>query len=273
MVKVATWNLWWRYGDWQARQPVITVELRALNADIVGLQEVWHTREHNGAAQLAEALGYQLAFATSPAPDKWQQKLGDASAGIGNAMLSRWPIVQTATVRLPPGEAADEGRIGLHARIETPHGTLPFFTTHLNSGWAQSTIRTQQLATIGRFILEQPPGAFPPLLCGDFNADVDFDEIRAFSGKREALVEGLALLDVWPFLHPLEPGWTWDRRNPHVDATNEPSARIDYVFVGFPADGRTGKPIAAGLFGTEPLNGVWPSDHFGVWVELAAAPN
>ena len=133
-----------------------------------------------------------------------------------------------------------------------------FFTTHLNSGWAQSTIRAQQLATLGRFILEQFPGTFPSLSCGDFNADVDYDEIRAFSGKSDALVSGLAMLDVWQFVHPLEPRWTWDRRNPHADAVNESSARIDYIFIGVPPDALTGKSIAAGLFGAQPHNGLWP---------------
>ena len=37
-VRVATWNLWWRHGDWEARQPAILECLRDLDADIVGWQ-------------------------------------------------------------------------------------------------------------------------------------------------------------------------------------------------------------------------------------------
>lgn len=100
MVKAATWNLWWRYGDWQVRQPVVTAELRSLNADILGLQEVWHTCEENFAEQLARELGYEFAFVASPAPEKWQQKLGAPTVGISNTILSRWPITRTAIIRI-----------------------------------------------------------------------------------------------------------------------------------------------------------------------------
>ena len=40
-VRIATWNLWGRYGPWEARLPVIIENLRAINADILALQEVW----------------------------------------------------------------------------------------------------------------------------------------------------------------------------------------------------------------------------------------
>lgn len=272
MVRLATWNLWWRFGDWRARRPAIGTELRTLQADVIGLQEVWSSPKTNFAEELAQALNYQCVFAPSPLPQKWQNRIGDSSIAIGNAILSRWPIIQTTSIRLPAGEAADEGRMGVMARIGAPGGELPFFTAHLNSGWAQSTIRTQQLTTLGRSMLGQPPAAYPPVLCGDFNADPDFDEIRALSGKRDALAPGLAMIDAWWLLNPRDAGWTWDRRNPHVALTSEPSCRIDYIFVGFPAAGRPGKPLAAGLFGDQPRDGVWPSDHFGVWVDLADGP-
>jgi hypothetical protein len=54
-----------------------------------------------------------------------------------------------------------------------------------------------------------------------------------------------------------------------VAATFEPAGRIDYVFVGFPDGTGRGQPVAARLFGTEPVDGVWSSDHFGVAVDLS----
>ena len=111
-------------------------------------------------------------------------------------------------------------------------------------------------------------GHLPPVLCGDFNATPDFDEVRSISGKRDSLVPNLVLLDAWEFTKPGEPGYTWDQRNPHVEATHEPSARIDYVFVGMASGAGRGKPKNAWLFGDSPIDGVWPSDHFGVCVDL-----
>ena len=40
-MRVATWNLWGRYGPWEARQPIIEDSLRSIDADVVCLQEAW----------------------------------------------------------------------------------------------------------------------------------------------------------------------------------------------------------------------------------------
>ena len=267
-MRVATWNLWWRFGQWEERSRVIRSALADVKFDVCALQEVWHTPEENFAETLASQLGYEFAFAPSPNPGKWQRKINDDQIGIGNAVLSRWPILTTETVRLPDGDADDEGRISLHTRIDTPNGTLPFTSTQLNSGWGQSTIRTQQLRTVGSHIRENMSGDLPPVLCGDFNATPDFDEVRSLSGKRDSLVPDLVLFDAWEFTQPDDPGYTWDQRNPHVEATHEPSARIDYIFVGMASGAGRCKPKSSHLFGDSPIDGVWPSDHFGVYADL-----
>ena len=269
-MKLATWNIWWRFGAWDERRPAIESVLQALDADVIGLQEVWHDDERSYADTLATDLGYHVAFAPSPAPEKWQRRVGDDTFGIGNAVLSRWPIRAGRVERLPAGDAPDEGRVVLHTEVDTPHGTLPFACTHLNSGWGQSSIRRQQLRRAGEVIHAHPPGDFPAVLCGDFNATPDFDEVRAFAGKSEPLVAGLVMWDAWSYLDPHDPGFTWDRTNPYVEATHEPSGRIDYLFVSPPSTDGRGKPIRSGLFGTHAVDGVWPSDHFGVWVDIHA---
>ena len=38
-MRVVTWNLWWRFGPWQERQPAIARSLVELKPDIVCLQE------------------------------------------------------------------------------------------------------------------------------------------------------------------------------------------------------------------------------------------
>lgn len=267
---VATWNLWWRFGDWQARQAAIRTELAALDADIIGLQEIWHDGSASLASWLADELGFHHVLAPSPLPFRWHNETEHEHIGLGNAVLSRWPIQRHEVIRLPSGDAHDEGRVALHTRIDTPHGIVPFAVTHLNAGWAQSSIRRDQLAAACAPLVDRGDGAVPPIFCGDLNADADFDEIRALSGKRDALVPDLVVLDAWNLVHPTEPGWTWDRRNPHVLATHGPSARIDYVFVGYPDEDGAGEPMDVWLFGTKDHDGVWPSDHFGVAATIRA---
>lgn len=40
-VRIATWNLWGRYGPWAARMHPIEASMRAVDADIWAFQEVW----------------------------------------------------------------------------------------------------------------------------------------------------------------------------------------------------------------------------------------
>ena len=57
-VRVASWNVWARYGPWERRAPAIEATLRAVGADIVALQEVWDDGARNQARELAEQIGY-----------------------------------------------------------------------------------------------------------------------------------------------------------------------------------------------------------------------
>ena len=81
-------------------------------------------------------------------------------------------------------------------------------------------------------------------------------------------VPGLVLIDAWRYADPRDPGWTWDARNPHVAATSEPSARIDYVLVGQAGPSGRGHVREARVIGDQPVAGTWPSDHAGVLVDL-----
>ena len=42
-LRVATWNVWGRYGPWERREHAIAETLRALDPDIVVLAEAWQT--------------------------------------------------------------------------------------------------------------------------------------------------------------------------------------------------------------------------------------
>ena len=86
-LRVVTWNLWGRGGPWEARLAGITSTLVAARPDVVALQEVWEEeRGRNQAAVLAEALGFQHVWASRFAID---------GVAVGNAILSRWPIVES----------------------------------------------------------------------------------------------------------------------------------------------------------------------------------
>jgi endonuclease/exonuclease/phosphatase family metal-dependent hydrolase len=270
-IRVVTWNVWWRFGPWRRRREAIGAVLAEAQPDLCGLQEVWANPSEHLAALLADQLGMHWTWTASPAPERWQQRLGDPTMQVGNAILSRWPITDQATQPLPTAGASgdNDGRTVLLARVQTPTGPVPFFTTQLTSTIGQSRVRCQQVASLCRFIAAHAGPGFPPVVTGDLNAEPDADEVRLLGGHKTApVVPGLVLVDAWRYADPMAPGWTWDRGNPYVAATGEPSARIDYVLVGVPTAGGAGRIRSARLIGDRPVNGVWPSDHAGVLTEL-----
>ncbi|WP_376736364.1 endonuclease/exonuclease/phosphatase family protein [Streptomyces broussonetiae] len=270
-----TWNLWWRFGPWEARQKAILGALREVRPDVVGLQEVWSAGGENLAEWLAGELGMHWAWAASGKPERWQRRIGDASVDVGNAVLSRWPVTEQAVLPLPAPDDLDDGRLALHARLAAPGGDIPFFTVHLTSAVHASAVRVRQVRALAAFVAEHRGDTpFPSVVTGDFNAWPDSDEVRAFSGTRTApAVPGQVFLDAWEYADPAAPSATWDMANPYVAATHGPSVRIDYIHVGPPGPNGLGHVHTVHRACDGPVDDVWPSDHAAVVTELADGVN
>ncbi len=262
-MRVLTWNLWWRFGPWEARQPAIAETLRRIDADVVCLQEVWEARDGTSQPRaLADTLGYQYIAAAGLGLDI-------AEESFGNAILSRWPIAGGKARGLPAPEGLDELRSVMRADIDGPNGPFQVFCTHLNWKLDQSAVRRRQVASVCDFIASSADDrSYPPVLCGDFNAEPDADEIRCLTGYSAGPVDGLVFLDSWRVGGDGGPGWTWSRLNPFTASDPEPDRRIDYVFVGYPGEEARGEVLSARVEGVEPVDGVQPSDHYGVSAEI-----
>lgn len=273
-LRVASWNLWARYGDWRRRQDAIISVLSDLAVDICGLQEVWEADDDNQARLIADALGYHWAWTPS----------GQTSDGvtIGNAVISRWPIQRQETLVLPAARAVAEGRTALFTKIRVGTDDVPFFTTHLNSSLSQSAARLAQTVALANFVnTNLEPDDYPPIVTGDFNAEPDSDEIRLFAGQKTApAVPDLSFYDAWAFADPATEGWTCHRRNPANLRIGQHNARIDYIFVGAgalgtpaawrqPITSRRGHIHNTWLAGNGPVPpDIWPSDHAAVVTDL-----
>lgn len=270
-VRVVTWNLWWRFGPWADRREAILAVLRELRPDVVGLQEVWAVDGGENLAEwLARDLGLHWAWAPSPSPERWQRRIGDDTVGIGTAVLSRWPVVERAVLRLPAPRELDDGRLAFHARLDAPGHRVPFFTAHLTSGSRADAVavRREQTAALADFVAAHSHGtAFPPVVTGDFNAAPDSAEVR-FLTRAAPAGPGRPLFDAWDHADPSAPSFTWDGANPYIPPGPVPSARIDHVHVGRPGPGGLGRVRAARRAGDGPVDGVWPSDHAAVVADL-----
>ena len=275
-IRLMTWNLWWRFGAWQDRRHAILHTLREERPDVLALQEVWGSADENLAGWLADELGMEWAWSRSPVQDRWHERNGgDTSVDVGIAVLSRFPILETAERRLPAGDGPDDGKTALHALIDAPGGPLPFFSTHLNSRPEDSAVRCEQVRELAAFVAERVPrGTYPPVVGGDFNAEPDFDEVRLFCGYQTApAVPGLVLIDAWRFADRAADGGTWDISQQGDDGYPYWLSRIDYLHIGLPEAGSGGRVRAVRRSGDRPVDGVWPSDHAAVLTDLDTLPN
>ncbi len=262
-LRVVTWNIWWRFGPWEQRAPAIAATLKALDPDIIALQEVWDDGTDNAAALLAQELGYHYVYVRG----------ADLSGiNMGNAILSRWPILRSERRTLYGAPDADEKRAVIYAEIDGPRGPIPIFTTHLNHLQFHSHIRQKQVTDIAQFIAAQGKQRFPPVLCGDFNADPHSDEIRMLTGQTSVPVAGLVFHDAFDFCNPGVSGYTWDNTNPYVAQVMEPDRRIDYIFTGWHKGRGAGHVTDCRIVGNTAVAGtdgdVWASDHHALLAEL-----
>ncbi|MGH7393494.1 MAG: endonuclease/exonuclease/phosphatase family protein [Candidatus Rokuibacteriota bacterium] len=252
------------WGDDQGleRRLAMTIEtLRALDPDIVGLQEAsagWG--RGNVAERLAAGLGLRHAWAPATSRvivwpfDRLLARMMNFDAGP--AVLSRFPIAASEVHELPScGAARFDPRVALAVQVDTPWGRLPVVSTHTSRDDCQVR-RVGELAQARR-------GALPALVMGDFNSVETSPAIAA-------LTNGAGFVDAFRAANPTAAGATvWQRvRAPGSTVFR----RVDYVFV-VPGR-RVGVHVRASRVvldtpAREPDGTtLWPSDHYGVLAEL-----
>ncbi|HEY4159093.1 MAG TPA: endonuclease/exonuclease/phosphatase family protein [Polyangiaceae bacterium] len=279
-LRVATLNIWNKGGPWLSRLPLIRREIARLDPKILGLQEVLRflpeglehmqpSPQNDQASEIADGLGFHVAFAEA---NDWGRGLK-----FGNALLSRYPIVEERRFVLP-GIESGEQRALLYTLCDTPSGPLPVFVTHLNWKLHHGSVRQRQVAYIVERIDELAPPddkTLPAVLVGDFNAAPDADEIRYLTGLHAIDGKTAYLADAWAYAGS-GPGYTFDRENDYARKAREPSRRIDYIFTRGPDRQFRGEALSADLAfhkaSAEFAEPVWPSDHFGVVADITVEP-
>jgi endonuclease/exonuclease/phosphatase family metal-dependent hydrolase len=246
----------------ESRLAMIIEDLRALDPDLIALQESPVTRRRGDvAARIAQALGFTYVHARATERVFGIRLLGRLIVGAlgfveGPAIVSRFPIVATDVHDLPRCRRWLDPRVVLRADVQTPAGPLVVFSTHTSRDDCQ-TVRVAELA--------QASGDRPAVVMGDLNTSETAPALDAF---REH-----GFVDLFRTANPQAAGATvWQR----IDAPDPTVVRrVDYVFLK-PADGLRADGVSSRIVLNRPRpredGGVlWPSDHYGVFVELGWA--
>lgn len=258
-LRVVTWNVWGRYGQWEERQAAIETVLAERNPDIVCLVESWSSSETTQANLVARRLGFEHDLFTGD----WEQ--GDWVSGIG--LVSRWPV-ELGECRRLRGE--DESGVGemLAVTIRGDRGPVQLFAVMLDYPLHASAVRQAQVRQLAQFICSSTSRRHPVVVCGDFNAGPDSDEIRMLTGRSATAEPGLVFYDAWEVAGDGSAGITWSNRNPLAATALYPDRRFDYVLSAWPRLGGVGHPTHCELLGVVPDNQVQLSDHYGVLADL-----
>jgi endonuclease/exonuclease/phosphatase family metal-dependent hydrolase len=260
-LRVLTWNAWGRFGPWQAREAALLGTLKQIAPDIIALQESWCDRDGaNQAARFADALGYHHVYGGGNfLENDW---------GTGAALLSHWPLERHEYREFPASKPEGWGGAALFASVNGPRGSIPVFSVALDWPPYASALRQASVRHLAAFVHEVAGRSFPALVCGDFNAPPDSDEIRLLTGRSETVAPKFVLFDAWEMAGEGD-GHTWTRNNPWAAPTLLPDKRIDYIFTGWPRpDGGAGHVVRCSIEGVDAVNGVVPSDHYAVCVDL-----
>jgi endonuclease/exonuclease/phosphatase family metal-dependent hydrolase len=252
--------------DLEARLRMSVEQLRALDPDIIGLQEASTSRQRGKVAErLARELGYHyhayaptlFRFFTLEFVNRHVSWLFNFTEGP--AIVSRYPIVAWGFYGLPRCNGYFDPRVLLHATVRTPWGDMGIASTHTSRGFCQAD-RVVEL-------MEERRGVYASVLMGDFNAVEDSIGIRR-------LTHQAGYVDAFRAANPEDPGATVFQaiRAPGPTARR----RVDFVFL-VPGHTVPGRVLSSRVVLNTPgtlENGqvLWPSDHYGVLAELDVFP-
>ncbi|HJY74919.1 MAG TPA: endonuclease/exonuclease/phosphatase family protein [Streptosporangiaceae bacterium] len=259
-IRVVTWNVWGRYGtDFEARQAALEQTLEQTAPDLVCLVEAWRQGESTQPGRVAARLG----LAHHRVVGDWEQE--DWVSGVG--FVSRWPMTEP---RRRPLRAEDGSGFGeaVHVAVAGERGLIQLFAVMLDYPLDGSGLRQHQVRQLVQFIAETASRRDPVVVCGDFNAGPDSDEIRMLTGRSAPAAPGMVFYDAWEVAGDGSPGFTWSNRNPLAAIGLYPDRRFDYIFSAWPRRGGVGHPTRCSLLGVCAPGEQQVSDHYGLAADL-----
>jgi endonuclease/exonuclease/phosphatase family metal-dependent hydrolase len=265
-LRVATLNVWGRYGDWPRRRDVLRQGFEDLQPDLVALQE---TDVNDDYDQVVDIFGTDL--------HRVHQSQRNAE-GRGCSIVSRWPLVEVAEIDLCVTDRVDpDDFVGRSTAVELDHPLGRVVFVNHKPSWRTPVEHERELqAVTAASFIEGLVGdrRVHVVLAGDFDARPETSSVRFWTGRQSLGGTSVHYQDAWEFVQPDHPGHTFTMDNPLIVAESDwstiPARRIDYVLVRCEERGPTLRIADCRRLFDSQVDGVWASDHFGVIADLVS---
>lgn len=237
----------------RAREALIVDEIARDRADVVLLQEVpWTPQTGALVADLARRAGMNWAY---------RRANGNRRAILfeeGDAILSRYPLQDVASVELPWGADFFEHRTAVGATLQTPWGPVRVISTHLSG--EPAAVAAAQVTALRAFADGESLPA--TIIGGDFNAHANTAPMGDLA---------VSWRDVMAEANPSDPGLTCCR-DPEAPADTVLDERIDYLWLRGPGTIVEARRILVNPVAVEGCCTIAASDHVGLFAAIDLAP-
>ena len=238
-LKVLDWNTHYGVGtDGKYNLDRIAAMIAKLNPQVVSLNEVTRYAYYNANEDQAPRYAALLKAKTGKTWYYSYRTDNGASKGVGNAVLSTFPIASTSHCQLSARRVAVKAAIYVNGRL------INMWSTHLDSSGTSNTMRITEVkalqACLGNYAEQK-------IVAGDFNAKYSTTEMSLMANQ---------FIDGWAKAAANGTAYSYPG-NTSFGATR--NGRIDYVWY---SKGATALVLKrAEVFDSRDANGVMPSDH------------
>ncbi|MGE6598124.1 endonuclease/exonuclease/phosphatase family protein [Bacillus proteolyticus] len=257
IMKIATFNIWNHETLWSERLEAICEEVQNIAPHILAIQEVRSCINNKGkktnvAQYIAEQVNYPFCiFKEYPdSPDE------------GLAFLSKVPILIEEAIWETDTKEANYCAI----RITFKYRDCKLGITNVHLNWKSIMIRKEQISTVHNWIKSKSKNSTYEVLCGDFNANPD-------SSVYQYLVDN-QWIDVAQFKEEhdctlAQPTLDYGK-NTNLIGNVKKEERYDWILIQENDSFESLNIENVSVFGDSALTSshVFPSDHYGVFVDL-----
>ena len=241
-MKIVTLNTWGKYGPYQERWKVLLEELIWLKPDVICFQEV---QDNTLIDQVKKSLSLPYASFAYEA---------------GLVTIGRFPFFRENILKYKATTQIEkEDRRAILVGLSVGLTQILIANTHLTWRLEDESIRLKQVQELLRAVQKE---SYPALLIGDFNDNPQSKPIQEIKEKGYCNLLELA--------SPNGLRITWDNQNPFIQthSIQFPDREIDFIFAD--QEFLRLNPLKTGklVFNRRDPKAIYPSDHYGVFVEV-----